>query len=76
MDYQRARERQAYVLGAYISSLSIVLEFLSAPEARFPEHERLRGVGTEGDGIVAILPVDKVYNIRTRSEEIPNRLQS
>ena len=31
--------------------------------------------GSEGDGIVAILPVDKVYNIRTRSEEIPNRLQ-
>ena len=31
--------------------------------------------GSEGDGIVAILPVDKVYNIRTRSAEIPNRLR-
>ena len=31
--------------------------------------------GSEGDGIVAIVPVDKVYSIRTRSEEIPNRLQ-
>lgn len=30
--------------------------------------------GSGGDGIVAILPVDKVYNIRTRSVEIPNRL--
>ncbi len=25
-------------------------------------------VGTEGDGIVAILPVEKLYRIRTRSE--------
>lgn len=32
--------------------------------------------GSQGDGIVAILPVDKVYNVRTRSEEAPNRLQS
>ena len=48
---------QAYVLGAYISSLSIVLEFLSAPEARFPEHERLRGVGTEVDGIALIVAI-------------------
>jgi nitrogen regulatory protein P-II 1 len=32
--------------------------------------------GSEGDGIVAILPVDKVYSIRAGSEEVPNRLQS
>ncbi len=31
--------------------------------------------GSPGDGIVAILPVDKVYNIRTRCEDVPNRLQ-
>ena len=31
--------------------------------------------GSPGDGIVAILPVDKVYNIRTRSEDVPNRLR-
>ena len=31
--------------------------------------------GSEGDGIVAILPVEKVFNIRTRSEETPNSLQ-
>jgi O-antigen ligase len=46
---------QAYVLGAYIASFSIVLEFLSAPEAKFPEHERLKGVGTEVDGIALII---------------------
>jgi O-antigen ligase len=48
---------QAYVLGAYIASLSIVLEFLSAPDARFPEHERLRGLGTEVDGIALIVAI-------------------
>ncbi len=29
--------------------------------------------GSPGDGIVAILPVDKVLSVRTRAEEIPNR---
>jgi len=51
----------------------------------YVEHDRAEAVaavildtahtGSEGDGIVAILPVDKVYSIRTRSEEVPNRLQ-
>ena len=31
--------------------------------------------GSPGDGIVAILPVEKVLSIRTRSEETPNRIQ-
>jgi nitrogen regulatory protein P-II 1 len=29
--------------------------------------------GTPGDGIVAILPVQRVFSVRTRSETIPNR---
>lgn len=48
---------QAYVLGAYIASFSIVLEFLKAPDARFPEHERLHGLGTEVDGIALIVAI-------------------
>ncbi|HSF61930.1 MAG TPA: O-antigen ligase family protein [Gaiellaceae bacterium] len=48
---------QAYVLGAYIASLSIVLEFLTAQDARFPQHERLRGLGTEVDGIALIVAI-------------------
>ena len=31
--------------------------------------------GSPGDGIVAILPVDKVFSVRSRAEEIPNVLQ-
>jgi nitrogen regulatory protein P-II 1 len=31
--------------------------------------------GSPGDGIVAILPVEKVFNIRTRNEEPPNRMR-
>lgn len=48
---------QAYVLGAYVAAFSIVLEFLSAPDAKFPEHERLRGLGTEVDGIALIVAI-------------------
>ena len=29
-----------------------------------------------GGGIVAVLPVEKVYSIRTRCEEAPNRMRS
>ncbi len=32
--------------------------------------------GSRGDGIVAILPVEKVYSVRTRSEEVPNRIRN
>lgn len=32
--------------------------------------------GSSGGGIVAILPVDKVYSIRSRSEIIPNQIRS
>ncbi|MGH3136352.1 MAG: O-antigen ligase family protein [Gaiellaceae bacterium] len=48
---------QAYVLGAYVAAFSIVLEFLSEPDAKFPEHERLRGLGTEVDGIALIVAI-------------------
>ena len=30
--------------------------------------------GTEGDGIVAVLPVEKLYRIRTRSEASPDSM--
>jgi nitrogen regulatory protein P-II 1 len=33
-------------------------------------------LGSEGNGIVAVLPVEKVYSISTRGEEAPNRLRS
>lgn len=32
--------------------------------------------GSPGNGIVAVLPVEKVYSISTRGEEAPNRLRS
>ena len=32
--------------------------------------------GMAGDGIVAILPVDKVYSARTRGEVVPNRVRA
>lgn len=32
--------------------------------------------GSRGDGIVAIHPVEKVYSVRTRREDAPNRIRS
>ncbi len=32
--------------------------------------------GSLGDGIVAILPVDKVFSVRTRREDAPNRIRN
>lgn len=32
--------------------------------------------GSSGDGIVAVLPVEKVYSVSTRSEEAPNRMRN
>ena len=29
-----------------------------------------------GDGIVAVLPVEKVYSVRTRCEQAPNRIRN
>lgn len=29
--------------------------------------------GSPGDGVVAILPVQRVFSVRTRSETVPNR---
>lgn len=48
---------QAYVLGAYISAFSIIYEFVSSSGAKFPEHERLKGLGTEVDGIALIVAI-------------------
>ena len=51
----------------------------------YVEHDRAEAIaaaildtahaGSTGGGIVAILPVEKVFSVRTRSEEVPNRLQ-
>lgn len=32
--------------------------------------------GSPGDGIVAILPVERVFSVRTRAETVPNRPRS
>ncbi len=44
---------------------SIVAAIMDAAHAEFA-----------GGGIVAVLPVEKVYSVRTRREEAPNRIRS
>lgn len=42
---------QAFVLGAYVSSASIFVNWLSAPPPNSPEHHRINALGFETDGI-------------------------
>ncbi|MGH2630443.1 MAG: O-antigen ligase family protein [Actinomycetota bacterium] len=46
---------QAYVLGAYISSGSIIVNFLTRTPTRFPGHQRFAALGFEVDGIALIV---------------------
>lgn len=46
---------QAYVLGAFVTAGSVIVQFLTAPPVRFAEHARYIGLGTEIDGIGLIV---------------------
>jgi O-antigen ligase len=48
---------QAYVLGAFVAAGSIIVNYLMAPPARFPEHERISALGYKTDGIALIVAV-------------------
>ena len=48
---------QAYVLGALISSGSIIVEFWTTPTERFAAHQRFQALGFETDGIALILAI-------------------
>lgn len=45
---------QVFVLGAYISCASIVVNWLTAPPTNFPEHQRINALGFQTDGIALI----------------------
>ena len=46
---------QAYVLGAYVTCGSIIWNYVTAPELKFPNHERVNALGFETDGIALIV---------------------
>lgn len=46
---------QAYVLGAFVTSGSIIANYLTAPETKYPAHERVNALGFETDGIALIV---------------------
>lgn len=48
---------QAFVLGAYISCASIVVNWLTAPPPNSPEHHRINALGFETDGIALITAI-------------------
>jgi O-antigen ligase len=48
---------QAYVLGAFVTCGSIIANYLTAPAARFPAHERVNALGFETDGVALIVAI-------------------
>jgi O-antigen ligase len=48
---------QAYVLGAFVAAGSIILNYLTAPPARFPLHDRISALGYQVDGIALIVAI-------------------
>lgn len=48
---------QAYVLGAFVTCLSIIDNYVSAPAAKYPAHERVNALGFETDGIALIVAI-------------------
>ena len=46
---------QAYVYGSFVTAGSVIVQFLTSPPARFAEHARYIGLGTEIDGIGLIV---------------------
>lgn len=45
---------QVFVLGAYVSCASIVVNWITAPPTDFPEHQRINALGFQTDGIALI----------------------
>jgi O-antigen ligase len=48
---------QAYVLGAFVTSASVIVAFLTAPPARFAEHQRFQALSFETDIIALVLAI-------------------
>jgi O-antigen ligase len=48
---------QAYVLGAFVTSGSIIAKYLESPAARFPAHDRVNALGYQTDGIALIVAI-------------------
>lgn len=48
---------QAYVLGAFVTSSSIILKYVQSPAARFPAHDRVNALGYQTDGIALIVAI-------------------
>jgi O-antigen ligase len=48
---------QAYVLGAFVAAGTVIVNYLTAPPARFPLHERISALGFQVDGIALIVAI-------------------
>jgi O-antigen ligase len=48
---------QAFVLGAFVTSGTIIANYLHSPAARFPAHDRVNALGYKIDGIALIVAI-------------------
>ncbi len=46
---------QAFVAGAYISAISVIVNFVTAPPTKYPEYQRIKALGFEVDGIALMV---------------------
>lgn len=54
-EHQIETALQAVVAGAYVSCISILANYVTAPPTRFPEYQRIKALGFEVDGIALIV---------------------
>ncbi|MBA3374735.1 MAG: O-antigen ligase family protein [Actinobacteria bacterium] len=59
LDTRRAIDTavQAYVFGAFVTSGSIISNYLADPSSRFPAHERFNALGFQTDGVALIVAI-------------------
>lgn len=64
---------QAYVLGAYVSAVSIIWTWFTASTTRFPQYQRFKALGFEVDGIALIvaLAIPVAWYLATKPSEPP-----
>ncbi len=46
---------QAFVLGAYVASISLLVNWVNAPPTKFPQYQRINALGFETDGIALVV---------------------
>ncbi len=55
VEHQVEAALQAFVFGAYVSCASVIVNYVTAPPTKYPEHQRIKALGFEVDGVALII---------------------